>query len=66
MADSPIRVGVVGVGRGQSFARGAGTHLGLELVALCDTWEERLRKLTTELDALKKIDLERRPAKPPG
>jgi len=37
-----IRVGVIGVGRGRSFARGAGPHLGMELVALCDTWEERL------------------------
>jgi len=37
-----IRVGVVGVGRGQSFARGANEVVGMELVALCDTWEERL------------------------
>ena len=33
-----IRVGVVGVGRGLSM----GTRVTLELVALCDTWEERL------------------------
>ena len=45
-----IRVGVVGVGRGQSFARGAGTHVGLEVVALCDIWEERLNQLGQELD----------------
>ena len=32
-----IRVGVVGVGRGRSFARGASPHVGMELVALCDT-----------------------------
>ncbi len=44
-----IRVGVVGVGRGRGFARGAGPHLGLELVALCDTWEERLEQLGKEL-----------------
>ena len=37
-----IRVGVVGVGRGQSFAGGATDLVGMELVALCDTWEERL------------------------
>ena len=37
-----IRVGVVGVGRGSSFARGTGELVGMELVALCDTWEERL------------------------
>lgn len=40
-SSSPIRVGVVGVGRGQSFARGV-EHVGMKLVALCDTWEERL------------------------
>ncbi len=44
-----IRVGVVGVGRGQGFARGAGPHLGMELVALCDTREERLEQLGKEL-----------------
>ena len=36
-----IRVGVVGVGRGRSFTRAAGAT-GMELVAICDTWEERL------------------------
>ena len=44
-----IRVGVVGVGRGSAFARGAGPHLGMELVALCDTWAERLKPLGREL-----------------
>lgn len=39
-----IRVGVVGVGRGMSFARGTGPLVGMELVALCDTWEERLEQ----------------------
>jgi len=39
-----VRVGVVGVGRGMSFARGAGDLVGMELVALCDTWEEKLRE----------------------
>jgi len=43
-----IRVGVIGVGRGSGFARGA-EHVGMELVALCDTWEERLRKLGKNL-----------------
>ena len=41
----PIRVGVVGVGRGLGFARGAAPNLGMELVALCDTWEEKLEVL---------------------
>ena len=35
-----IRVGVVGVGRGLSM--GTAAEAGLELVALCDTWAERL------------------------
>ncbi len=38
-----IRVGVVGVGRGQSFAAGATDIVGMRLVAICDTWEERLK-----------------------
>ena len=33
----PIRVGVIGVGRGQSFASGATELVGMKLVALCDT-----------------------------
>lgn len=40
-----IRVGVVGVGRGQSFASSATAVVGMELVALCDIWEERLTEL---------------------
>ena len=43
-----IRVGVVGARRGRTFALGAGPHLGMELVALCDTWEERLEPLAQE------------------
>ncbi len=42
MTGKKIRVGVIGVGRGQSLARGASEAVGMELVALCDTWEERL------------------------
>jgi predicted dehydrogenase len=38
----PIRVGVIGVGRGQTFMNQAASA-GMELVAVCDTWEERLR-----------------------
>jgi len=44
-SERPIRVGVVGVGRGQSFMQGAGESVGMELVAVCDTWEERLREV---------------------
>ncbi len=39
-----IRVGVVGVGRGRTFASGATASIGMKLVALCDTWEERLKE----------------------
>ena len=41
--NKPIRVGVIGVGRGQSFASAATDVVGMKLVALCDTWEERLK-----------------------
>ena len=47
--DRPIKVGVVGVGRGMTFARGAKT-VGMELVALCDIWEEKLKKVGEELN----------------
>ena len=40
-----IRVGVVGVGRGQSFMEGAIEELGMELVAICDTWKEKLEEV---------------------
>jgi predicted dehydrogenase len=40
----PIRVGVIGVGRGSSFASGATDLVGMKLVTLCDTWEEKLRE----------------------
>ena len=43
-----IRVGVIGVGRGSGFARGA-AHVGMELVALCDHWEEKLHAVAGEL-----------------
>ncbi|HBN82743.1 MAG TPA: hypothetical protein DDZ89_02765 [Clostridiales bacterium] len=36
-----MRVGVIGVGRGRAFVGSAKT-VGMELVALCDTWEEKL------------------------
>ena len=43
-----VRVGVVGVRRGMTFAREAAS-VGMELVALCDTSEERLHKAGAEL-----------------
>lgn len=42
--EKPIRVGVIGVGRGQNFASGATDLVGMKLVALCDTWQEKLRE----------------------
>ena len=38
-----IKVGVIGVGRGMSFAKAAG-NAGMELVAICDQWEEKLKE----------------------
>lgn len=40
-----IKIGVIGVGRGQSFMQGAGELAGMELVAICDTWKERLKEV---------------------
>ena len=48
MAKKQIRVGVVGVARGMTFARGA-EFAGMKLVALCDTWEERLQSAGAQL-----------------
>ena len=55
MATKPIRVGVVGVGRGRSFIGGA-TATGMELVALCDTWGERLAKEANALGVAAYLD----------
>ena len=46
--DRPIRVGVIGVGRGQTFMRQA-PSAGMELVAVCDTWVERLEEVGRRL-----------------
>ncbi len=54
-----IKVGVVGVGRGAGFARGAGPHLGMELVALCDLWEEKLEELGKELEVTAYTDYDK-------
>ncbi len=48
-ASKPIRVGVVGVGRGRRVAESAGSEIGMQLVAVCDTWEERLDALAKEI-----------------
>jgi predicted dehydrogenase len=41
---------VIGVGRGQSFASGATDLVGMELVALCDRWEEKLQEAGRRFD----------------
>lgn len=41
MSTNKIRVGIIRVGRGQSFARGADL-VGMELVAICNKWEAKL------------------------
>ena len=37
----PIRLGIVGAGRGKSYM-GVSDSIGFKLVAICDTWEEKL------------------------
>ncbi len=56
--EKKIRVGVVGVGRGFGFADNA--HLaGMELVALCDTWEEKLLEAGKKLNVTTYIDYDK-------
>lgn len=40
-----IRVGVIGVGRGQSFAQGATDLVGMKLVAICDQWAAKVKEV---------------------
>jgi predicted dehydrogenase len=54
-----VRIGVVGVRRGLSFARGAGEVVGMKLVALCDTWEEKLNKAAQEFKVTTYSDYEK-------
>ncbi|MBD3181773.1 hypothetical protein GF312_05740 [Candidatus Poribacteria bacterium] len=54
-----IRVGVVGVGRGSSFARRVGPYLDMELVALCDKWKERLNALGKDLNVTTYTDYDK-------
>lgn len=42
-ATRPIRLGVLGVGRGISFTGAAAKTTGFQLVAVCDTWAEKLK-----------------------
>jgi predicted dehydrogenase len=54
----PIRVGVVGLGRGRSFMAAA-ARTGMELVAICDTWEERLHQVGAQLAVQTYTDFDR-------
>ena len=45
----PIRLGVVGAGRGRSYMN-VSEAVGFELVAICDTWEEKLERVGRELN----------------
>jgi len=53
-----IRVGVVGIGRGLSFANGA-KFVGMELVALCDIREKRLAELGNQYSVATYTDYDR-------
>ena len=44
MTERKIRIGVIGVRRGDSFMQGASDLVGMELVAICDTWQARLEE----------------------
>ena len=54
----PIRVGVVGVGRGQTFMHQA-AYAGMELVAICDIWKERLEAVGKQYGIATYTDYER-------
>lgn len=54
-----IRVGVVGVGRGQTFADGASELTGMKLVALCDSWEDRVREVARRYDVAAYTEFDR-------
>lgn len=58
-SSKPLRVGVVGVGRGQSFAKSASPAVDMELVALCDTWEERLLEVGKRYNVATYVDYDR-------
>jgi len=54
-----LRVGVVGARRGRALALNVGPLVGMELVALCDTWEERLKQVGDELKVSTYADYDR-------
>lgn len=58
MARKHIRVGVVGIRRGQTFMQQA-PIAGMQLVALCDTWEERLKEVGRQYGVATYTDYDR-------
>ena len=56
---SEIRVGVIGVGRGQSFMRAGGDAVGMKLVAICDLWEERLKQVGAQFNVATYTDYDK-------
>jgi predicted dehydrogenase len=55
----PIRVGVIGVSRGETFAASATELVGMKLVALCDIDEERLRHAGAKFDVTTYTDYDK-------
>lgn len=62
----PLRLGIFGVGattrysaRGYMLARNAGTSSGLEVAAVCDVHEEKVRRAAAELGAVAYTDFDR-------
>ncbi len=56
--ESAIKVGVIGVGRGMSFAKGA-SHAGFKLVAICDQWQEKLDEAKKTLNVKTYTDFDK-------
>ena len=57
--EKPIKIGVIGVGRGADFARSTAAQLGMQLVALCDTWESKLNQVGREFNVATYTDYDR-------
>ncbi len=58
ISNRKIRVGVLGVGRGQSFMHTA-AHANMELVAICDTWKERVKSVGKKYKVATYTDFEK-------
>jgi predicted dehydrogenase len=59
MSRRPICLGVVGVARGLTVARNGSAAAGVELAALCDTWEKGLRRAAAQLGVAAYTDYDR-------